>query len=113
MICIQHMVHYNIHSPYLNKMKLPFLGWLLHIWIYRNWYYKIYYNHLEKVTIILWAIWKHRTNFIFHNHKYNPSDIIEQATHHLTILYNKNNNIVALSNIAEKNQRCKSKKDKY
>lgn len=61
---------------------------------------KIYGNPLEEIITILWAIWNHRNNIIFRNHKCNPVyviDIVKKIFHN--ILYNKSANLNSLENI--------------
>lgn len=63
--------------------------------------YKIYVIPLEKVITKLWAIWNHKNNIIFCNHKCSPIYVLEMAKKifHNTFLYNKDTNMNNQENI--------------
>lgn len=74
----QRLYELNITINWCNpkSSKLTIIDWF---GIKKDWYKITFENPLEKTITIIWTIWKHGNNVIFHNYKCNPLTILEQA----------------------------------
>lgn len=89
----------NIWNTIINNCPTPIntnltiVNRLDSLWINKSFYKNFFGNVLEKIIMILWAIWTHRNNIVFKNDKCNSIYVLELTKR---VMYEDENYKIAL-----------------